>query len=270
MVKKIIFFLFINFTFLFMFNVEKTIYTTYTNDFYNLIAKYKSFNIDKINEYYEVYITNNNIIYTLNKVNYPNFYYDENKYKYFLFDNFIFVNKSCVLCKDYVPKNLVPVSVNKINRAGETMLIDKETHIFLEKMFKDAKRKNLDLTVFSAYRSFYKQHSIYNLSSDKAFVAIPGTSEHQTGMAVDISTKDTGLSIHFENTDEFLFLKNNSYKYGFILRYPKDLISITGYPYESWHYRYVGVELATFLHDFNLTLEEYLYMYVELNLHKIT
>ena len=137
-------------------------------------------------------------------------------------------------------------------------------------MFKDAKRKNLDLTVFSAYRSFYKQHSIYNLSSDKSFVAIPGTSEHQTGMAVDISTKDTGLSIHFENTDEFLFLKENSYKYGFILRYPKDLISITGYPYESWHYRYVGVELATFLHDFNLTLEEYLYMYVELNLHKIT
>ena len=89
------------------------------------------------------------------------------------------------------------------------MLIDKETHIFLEKMLNDAKNKNLDLTVFSAYRSYYRQHSIYNLSSDKTFVAPPGASEHQTGMAVDISTKDTGLSIHFENTDEFLFLKEN-------------------------------------------------------------
>lgn len=270
MLKKIIFFLFINFTFLFMFNIEKTIYTSYSDDFYNLITNYKSFSIDKINEYYEEYLTNNNIIFTLNKVNYPTFFNDENKYNYFLFNNHIFVNKACVLNKDYVPKKLVPVSVNKINRVGETMLIDKETHIFLEKMLNDAKNKNLDLTVFSAYRSYYRQHSIYNLSSDKTFVAPPGASEHQTGMAVDISTKDTGLSIHFENTDEFLFLKENSYKYGFILRYPKEKTDITKYPYESWHFRYVGVELATFLHDFNLTLEEYIYMYVELNLHKIS
>jgi hypothetical protein len=65
-----------------MFNIEKTIYTSYSDDFYNLITKYKSFSIDKINEYYEEYLTNNNIIFTLNKVNYPNFYNDENKYKF--------------------------------------------------------------------------------------------------------------------------------------------------------------------------------------------
>ena len=269
MIKKFYFFIIINFVFLFMINIEKTIYTTYTDNFYELITKYDSFNVEKINDYYDVYLTNNNIIYSLNIVNYPSFFLNNNKYKSFSFGKNIFVNKSCILDKDYIPKNLVPVTINKINRSNESMLIDKVTLDFAEKMFNEAKSKNLDLTVFSAYRSYLKQDSIYKLTTDKEYVATPGTSEHQTGLAIDISTRDTGLSIHFENTDEFLFLKDNSYKYGFILRYPKDKEYITGYPYECWHYRFVGIELATFLYENNLTLEEYIYMYIELKLHKI-
>lgn len=271
MIKKFYFLIILYFLFIPIFNlkIENSIHTLSINDFYDLIIKYDSFNADKINEYYDIYLTNNNVIYSLNKVNYPSFYLDKNNYKSFLFDNNIFVNKSCILDKDYIPKNLAPVTINKINRAGETMLIDKETQEFAEKMFNDAKNKNLDLTIFSAYRSYHKQISIYNLTPDKEYVAIPGTSEHQTGLAIDISTRNAGLSIHFENTDEFIFLKENSYKYGFILRYPKDKVSITGYPYECWHYRYVGINLATFLYENNLCLEEYIYMYVELKLHKI-
>lgn len=251
-------------------NKDKTIYTFSNNDFYELISKYNSFNSNKINEYYNLYLTNNNIIYSLNQINFPSFLNSNEKYSSFTFDDMIFVNKSCVLDKSYVPSSLVPVIINKINRPKENMLVDEMTLKYAKKMFDDAKELGLDLTVFSAYRSYQKQFTIYSTSNDLEYIAYPGTSEHQTGCALDISTKNTGLSIHFENTKEFLFLKDNAYKYGFILRYPKDKIAITGYPYECWHFRFVGIDIASFIFENNLTLEEYIYMYVELNLHKKT
>ena len=84
-------------------------------------------------------------------------------------------------------------------------------------------------------------------------VAVPGTSEHQLGLAVDFNTDQ----VSFENTKEFAWLKANAAKYGFVNRYPKDKTSITGINYEPWHWRYVGVEHANKMNELNYCLEEY-------------
>ena len=86
-----------------------------------------------------------------------------------------------------------------------------------------------------------------------------GTSEHQTGLAIDIScpTMNGILTDKFGETKEGKWVAENSYKYGFIVRYPKNKSNITGYGYEPWHIRYVGTELAKYLFDNNITLDEY-------------
>jgi D-alanyl-D-alanine carboxypeptidase len=90
-------------------------------------------------------------------------------------------------------------------------------------------------------------------------VALPGTSEHQTGLALDIvSSNNQTLEKEQEDTPEQQWLINNSYKYGFILRYPSEKSNITGISYEPWHYRYVGRETAKIIHDSGICLEEYL------------
>ena len=97
------------------------------------------------------------------------------------------------------------------------------------------------------------------------YVAKPGTSEHQTGLAIDISIRRNNeiLEATSEDDPEIKWLRRNSYKYGFILRFPKDKEKLTGYEYESWHYRYVGEKIATYIHDNNLCFEEYYTMFIE-------
>lgn len=113
----------------------------------------------------------------------------------------------------------------------------------------------------SGYRSYDSQERIYNGyvqrdGKDEAdtYSARPGHSEHQTGLALDLNTID----LAFENTSEFAWVSENCYKYGFIIRYPKGKESITGYQYEPWHLRYLGVETATAVYNSGLCLEEYL------------
>ena len=89
-----------------------------------------------------------------------------------------------------------------------------------------------------------------------------GYSEHQTGLALDIVTYGASMDT-FENTDEFKWLSDNAYKYGFILRYPKGKEKLTGYSYESWHYRYVGKDVAKKIHDLDITYDEYYAYYIE-------
>jgi D-alanyl-D-alanine carboxypeptidase len=129
-----------------------------------------------------------------------------------------------------------------------------------------AKQNNLDFYLFSGFRSYNKQQKLWEanhfISND--FLALPGFSEHQTGLAVDVACLQTGLTRYFEDTLEFEFLLNNAHKFGFILRYPKDKKDITGYEYEPWHYRYVGVDVARICYEENLTLEEYFYKYLEI------
>ena len=104
-----------------------------------------------------------------------------------------------------------------------------------------------------------------NNQVNELYLAKPGYSEHQTGLSIDVGTKDSGLTIHFENTLAFKTLKENAHLFGFILRYPKDKEELTGYAYEPWHFRYVGPVHAKIIYENNLTLEEYFYYYFILN-----
>ena len=131
-----------------------------------------------------------------------------------------------------------------------------------------AKENNINLEIESAYRSYDKQKIIYeetlkenDLVYVNKYVAKPGYSEHQTGLAVDLAIFKNG---DYLINDDFIkekdicnFIKENCYKFGFILRYPFDKEKITGYNYEPWHLRYVGNDLAVYLKENNLTLEDY-------------
>lgn len=233
-------------------------------DFKNLISNYQSYNDDLYDLYYQEYQINHNVILSLNKVNYPTFFELTSSIKSFNFGEGYFVNKNYYLEKTYIPQDLVPVTINKINRKNETMLINKNVLKMATKMFDDASKQGLNLVVFSAYRSFTKQKALYNNAKDPSFIAPAGYSEHQTGDALDIATLDTGLTSYFMETKEYLFLKQHAHEYGFIERYQSDKEALTHYPAEGWHYRYVGQEIATTIYQNHLSLEEYIYMYVEL------
>jgi D-alanyl-D-alanine carboxypeptidase len=113
-----------------------------------------------------------------------------------------------------------------------------------------------ELLVVSAYRTWQEQAALYGEAADKSFVQPPGASEHETGFAVDLAAQDSMME-SIEGTDVGQWLMENAYRYGFILRYPADKVDFTGISYEPWHYRYVGVEVATYCYDNNLCLEEY-------------
>ena len=125
-----------------------------------------------------------------------------------------------------------------------------------------ARADGISLRSVSAYRSYARQESTYNrwLSQDSqasvdTYSARPGASEHQTGLALDINV--ASLKAHFEDTPAYAWLAEHCAEYGFILRYPQGKEHITGYQFEPWHYRYVGVEVAQVCMDRGLTLEEY-------------
>lgn len=171
------------------------------------------------------------------------------------------VNKSNSLPSNYVPANLVTPNVNMT----KAVTVTKTTATALEKMFSDAKAQGINLSLVSGYRSYSYQQTIYNNSvkvegqahTDK-YVAKPGYSEHQTGLAVDISCKSIGyvLEDYFEGTQEAQWLKANAHKYGFILRYTKERVQDTGYGFEPWHFRYVGTDIATYIYQNNLIYED--------------
>jgi zinc D-Ala-D-Ala carboxypeptidase len=136
-----------------------------------------------------------------------------------------------------------------------------------ESMKADAGKEGIYLNAFSTYRSYWSQDrlywsyvSTYGQDPTDTFSAKPGFSEHQTGLAFDIGGLDQSLwaKEDFKYTKEAEWLKNNSYKYGFILRYPEGKEWKTGYMHESWHFRYIGVEHSKNFKDNDLTLEEYL------------
>ncbi|MCI7241596.1 MAG: M15 family metallopeptidase, partial [Bacilli bacterium] len=137
-----------------------------------------------------------------------------------------------------------------------------ETKEAFQKMCDDAKKDNIYIYSGSAYRSYSYQNTLFNnrakmegLDYANKTAAKAGYSEHQTGLSMDLMNKNYDY-ISAED-EEYEWLINNSYKYGFILRFPKDMDNITGYTYEPWHFRYINVEIATYLKENNLTYEEY-------------
>ena len=153
--------------------------------------------------------------------------------------------------------------------------VDKRIVESLKQMLADARKEGLSPLICSSYRTNDKQQKLYNnkvreyerwgCSSEEAeelasyWVAIPGTGEHETGLAVDIVSMDYQiLDEKQEQTDVQKWLIENSYKYGFALRYPTDKKDITMINYEPWHYRYVGIDNATYMKEHDMCLEEYM------------
>jgi len=178
----------------------------------------------------------------------------------------VLVNKTNWLAKEFVPIDLIIPKVNfLLDTNSEAMFLRKESAKALEKLFKNAKKEKIELYAASGYRSYKRQSEIFkkNLKKDgkiaNKYSARAGQSEHQTGLAIDVTCKDVNFDLveEFEGSKAYLWLFNNSHKFGFILRYPKGKEDITGYIFEPWHLRYVGKELAYKLYMEEITLEEY-------------
>ena len=181
--------------------------------------------------------------------------------------NLMLTNKFNKLNSDYNKDNMVNVS--KLYCYGDDQMLTSEAYEAFKEMFNEAKKENLTLIIYSSFRNYEDQEKIYNYYKDTKgeedadkIAAKPGHSEHQTGLSVDIQTYGSSQKT-FEEFDEFKWLQENAYKYGFILRYPKDKEYITGYEYESWHYRYVGKEVAKYIHENDITFDEYYAYFIE-------
>lgn len=186
-------------------------------------------------------------------------------------DYTVLINKENKLEKNYVPNDLIETDQNEnnfhnfINPALKPMISKSILPYFL-KMQEDAKKEGYNIIIDSGYRSYEYQQEVWNhylkeigLEETKKKVAPPGCSEHQSGLAFDITYIVDGKILGYVNDlqNETNWLFKNAHKYGFILRYPKGKEEITGYNYEPWHYRFVGLELALKLFNEGITLEEY-------------
>ena len=176
------------------------------------------------------------------------------------------VNKTHPVSIDYIPTNLkIPNVLTRTDKSDSERSIRSDIEQPMINMFAAASASGNQLMIGSGYRSAALQAIYFNSLASSVgetvanqSIAYPGQSEHQTGLAADITTvsRNCYLDDCFADTSDGQWLVNNSYKYGFILRYPKDKESITEYRYEPWHFRYVGIDLATALHDSGLTLDE--------------
>lgn len=172
----------------------------------------------------------------------------------------ILINKCNKLDKNYIPKDLKLINTKY---ATTNQYLKKDAHNAFITMAKDALKENIHFYAGSTYRSYNYQNKLHNkyildytYEIAERFSAKAGHSEHQTGLAVDILNHNWN---YLNNKDiEYSWLITNSYKYGFILRYPKNKEKITGYIYEPWHFRYLDKRIAKILYNNKLTYEEYL------------
>ncbi|MFX0549280.1 M15 family metallopeptidase [Hathewaya histolytica] len=179
----------------------------------------------------------------------------------------VLVNKNRCITSSYEPEELSRVNIpfHRTSFSKESMMVNEAARA-AEKLVGDASNEKFYLKGVSAYRSYNNQETTYSyISKTKGekhadvYSARPGQSEHQTGLAIDLGIRSLNydLNENFASTKEGTWLSQNCYKYGFVIRYPKGKEHITGYSFEPWHIRYVGVELAKYLTENNLTLEEF-------------
>ncbi len=169
------------------------------------------------------------------------------------------VNKHYKLDEDFVPDDLVEFDQKYCN--DEVQEGNREAVVAFKNMYEAAKKEGLGLVINSSYRSYQDQENICNTFKDlygegyvTKYVALPGFSEHQTGLAFDIGSTSSKV---FAESKEYEWMKENAYKYGFISRFTKANAYITGFRSEPWHYRYVGKKVAKYIYDNNISLEEY-------------
>lgn len=237
----------------------------------NIDKELDFFNVDYIDRYINYKNNNPNldlekvVVYVnigLDKTNFTDS--QSSPYKY---TNKVLANKLNFLGDDYVPKNLQEIDSKYANSSGK--YLEKEAKDAFEELAKDAKKEGYKIIATSTYRSYNYQKNLYNNYANQdgvekadTYSARAGYSEHQTGYAIDVSNEKTSYT-KFGDTKEFSWMKENAYKYGFILRYTKENEFITGYMNEPWHYRYVGKEIAKYIQEHPMTYEEYYIRFLE-------
>lgn len=242
-------------------NIELITSNNYIKDLTNMLnlTYFKDNNLERYIKYY----LNNNYNY-IDVITYVNIGLDYEFYTNTIpvvddSDILAIVNKYHYLSSSYVPDDLVTISSKYSTRTNKLRSVAAKA---FENMAEDALKDNIKVYAASSYRSYSEQKYIYNnyvkedgVQIADTYSARAGHSEHQTGLATDIA--DTSYSFIKDNTKESNWLKENAHKYGFILRYESTTEKITGYMYEPWHYRYVGVDIATFIHENKITYDEY-------------
>jgi len=174
----------------------------------------------------------------------------------------LLVNSENRLSADYVPEGLVNLYEQRhsFRLASSQIWMAYEAYEAMERMFAAAEADNVNgFIVTSGYRDYARQAEIY-AETEAGKAQEPGASEHQTGLAFDVTTE---TSNGFESTPQYAWLMKNAHKYGFIQRYPANKSHITGISYEPWHYRYVGEDVASRIRSTGLTLEEFVDKYCE-------
>jgi D-alanyl-D-alanine carboxypeptidase len=169
------------------------------------------------------------------------------------------VNKYYKLSEDYNPEvEAISSQYSYAGKYASKMIIES-----IQNLIDSAKDSNLKLIVSAGYRSYKDQEKIYNdykvsngIREADNTVSRPGHSDYQTGLAVDIEPYAKRIE-NVSESEEYQWLLNNMHRFGFIQRFPEGKESITGFKYSAWHLRYVGVEAATYIHDNNITFEEY-------------
>lgn len=230
---------------------------------------YKSNNIKRYQDYHKL---NNNLsvsdVVTRVNLNLDLPYYTNTKEAKYLNTFYTLVNKYNYLRDDFVPNNLVEMTTPY---SKEGIYLVEEARDNFYKLVDKAKEEGLTIRAISAYRGYTYQKRLYDkyveadgVNKADTYSARPGFSDHQTGLAIDVDNTISSFE-NFTNTKEYQWMLDNSYKYGFILRYPSAKESITTYQFESWHYRYVGLKLAKKIKASNLTFDEYFTRYLALS-----
>lgn len=169
----------------------------------------------------------------------------------------LLVNDDNRLDMNYVPEDLVNLYQmrHSFRLANSNIYLTRECYEAMEKMFAAAEDADMNgYIITSGYRDYQRQMEIFR-ESEPGKAQEPGSSEHQTGLAFDVTVETAN---GFENTPQYAWLKENAHKYGFIQRYPPNKSHETGISYEPWHYRYVGVEAATKIYKSDMTLEAFI------------
>lgn len=252
--------------------IDKLITEEKNNDILKFINE-KYFILSNLDEYL-TYKKENNTSYsetvTIINVNSDNDHYTNTKETNTKLNYSMLVNKYYNLNKDYEPDDLVTIKTDHSWGAYGENKIRKEVYNAFIDMWNNAKANNIYLMINSSYRPYSDQERVYNnykeslgeTGADK-IAARPGYSEHQTGLALDIFCTTNSSTKTFAESDAYRWLLDNAHNYGFILRYPEGKEHITGYAFESWHYRYVGKDLATKIYNENITFDEYYAYYIE-------
>jgi zinc D-Ala-D-Ala carboxypeptidase len=182
----------------------------------------------------------------------------------------ILVNKQHPLDKEDTPDDLTAMKYFVANRSAEGRFMRAAAAAAFTQLVEAADQDGIELRMTTAYRSYEFQKRLYDnyvnqYGEEEAnrFSAKPGQSEHQTGLSVDVSSSsvDYELTEAFGDTAEGKWMATHAHEFGFILRYPEGKEDVTGYLYEPWHLRYVGLFVANEIYSQNITLEEYLLEY---------